>query len=115
MNECPFCGADWDKDINDGAGHPHKIYMCGTAVYAYNRTDANRSLICRKLAQYAALLRRALEALEDIVAISTAMDNIHPEGLPAKYRQAYEGILFMAPKAQAVAPDLRKALEERWT
>ena len=66
----------------------------------------------RQLAQQTAILRRALGVVEDIVAISTAMDKIHPDGLPAKYRQAYEGVLSTAPKARALAPDLRKALEE---
>ena len=67
---------------------------------------------CPYCGEDATLLRRALEVVEDIVAISTAMDKIHPDGLPAKYRQAYEGILSTTPKAQALAPDLRAALEE---
>ena len=90
MNECPFCGAAKVFTFS---------WTCGTSKYVPGfRRDAE----CyeRQLAQQTTLLRRALGVIEDIVK---ARDNVLTMGILAFAKAQY--------KAQALASDLRAALE----
>lgn len=49
----------------------------------------------------------AAEVVKELVEIKVTMDNIHPDGLSAKYYAAYEGVLSVAPKAQIILHELR--------
>ena len=116
-DKCPGCGSPVRTVEGKGTDCETTIYTCGTGEdsgYYGRQCWANQCMAKEdQIAQYAELLREAGEVVGYINTVKSMMDTIHPDGLPAKYRQAYEGILFMAPKAQALAPTIRAALEEK--
>jgi hypothetical protein len=110
MDECPFCGA---YSMVIYGMHPQ--YQCGTLRCLDDVPDIEkRSPKCYET-QIAALkttLRQAEEVVRMVNNTLIDMESIHPDGLPAKYLAAYEGILLVGPKAVTLLPEIERLVGE---
>ena len=102
---CPFCGAE----LTPESFIP--TYQCLT-WYESKDSSYVRSEDCyeAQLTAQSALLNECLDVVRVVGNTLIDMGSIHPDGLPAKYLSAYEGMLLFGPKATALLPMLENAV-----
>jgi hypothetical protein len=109
MDKCPFCGSPVTRTIGE-----YTLTGCfNIFVYGALNDKRNRQCYETQLAAQAALLVECREVVKMIVNTLIDMKSIHPDGLPAKYLSAYEGMILVGPESAAILPKLETMLKEK--